>query len=145
MCFSFIHKFNASLIAALLLISIIESLQAQTLRPGDPVPLQMDNSQALAALQPDDQFTIRKALVSRVKDIAQLEGIQDNDLLGYGLVVGLKEQAMVDRDRPVKLSPTCWEGWASTFSPAKSPRITSRLSWSWRCCPHSCAPEPRLM
>ncbi len=34
---------------------------------------------------------------SRVKDVATIEGIRDNQLVGYGLVVGLGERATARR------------------------------------------------
>jgi len=34
---------------------------------------------------------------ARVKDIASIEGIRDNQLVGYGIVVGLAERATASR------------------------------------------------
>ena len=51
---------------------------------------------------------------SRVKDIAEFEGIRDNILVGYGLVVGLNGRAIHWRTHlsPNKASPRCWNGSA---------------------------------
>jgi flagellar P-ring protein precursor FlgI len=55
---------------------------------------------------------------ARLKDLVDIEGVRDNQLIGYGLVVGLagtgdKQQTFL----PTKVSPTCWNEWASSCPP----------------------------
>ena len=64
---------------------------------------------AMALVQP--QEAERR---SRIKDIATIEGIRDNQLVGYGIVVGLRVQETVRRPYfPRKRSSPHWNGWAS--------------------------------
>jgi hypothetical protein len=45
--------------------------------------------------------------LSRIKDLANVEGIRQNQLIGYGLVVGLT--IFLSRGNLCRL---CWSGWA---------------------------------
>ena len=55
-----------------------------------------------------------RAPAARLKDLVAVEGVRENQLIGYGLVVGLTGTG--DRSRPsspTRAWPTCWSAWAS--------------------------------
>ena len=55
-----------------------------------------------------------------IRDVATVEGVRDNSLIGYGLVVGLKGTG--DRQQTYftgKLSPAFWLAWACRFQPLR--------------------------
>ena len=67
----------------------------------------------------------------RIKDIADLEGVRDNQLVGYGLVVGLNGTGdKLDNDpSPANPWSACWSASASTRatrSPPWRPRTSPR-------------------
>lgn len=51
--------------------------------------LQVGCRVALAAILLSPGFTVPAAATSRIKDIAEFEGVRENQLVGYGIVVGL--------------------------------------------------------
>jgi hypothetical protein len=64
---------------------------------------------------------------SRIKDLASVEGVRENQLIGYGLVVGLNGtgDTSTTRRSPGNPSPPCWSASASTSAGRLS---TSRTS-----------------
>lgn len=55
--------------------------------------------------------------VARIKDLTTIEGIRDNQLIGYGLVVGLAGTGTSSRRfSRYRHWRTCCRGWASTSS-----------------------------
>ena len=68
---------------------------------------------------------------SRIKDIAAVEGVRSNQLVGYGLVVGLNGTGDSLRNCPFTRQSLegMTDGWASTFAgPTPTPR-TWPPSW----------------
>jgi flagellar basal body P-ring protein FlgI len=64
---------------------------------------------------------------SRIKDLANIEGVRQNQLIGYGLVVGLNGTGDTLNNIPfTKQSLTrCWNGSASTSAARHCARATS--------------------
>jgi flagellar basal body P-ring protein FlgI len=67
--------------------------------------------------------------MSRIKDLANIEGVRQNQLIGYGLVVGLNGtgDTLNNIRLPSSRCRRCWNGSASTsaalpYAPATSPR-----------------------
>lgn len=62
------------------------------------------------------------AQAERLKDIASIQGVRTNQLIGYGLVVGLSGSATRPRRRrsPCRPSTTCWRSSASRCRPTSA-------------------------
>ncbi len=52
------------------------------------------------------------AVPVRIKDLADFDGVRGNDLVGYGLVVGLdgSGDGMRNAPSPKRCWPACWNG-----------------------------------
>ena len=86
----------------------------------------------------------RPASARAVKDVATIEGIRDNQLVGYGLVVGTAghRRQFPDRLSRADTDLRAWSAWASRFRrPARTAPATCRSrtwlpsSWWPRCRP----------
>ncbi len=76
-----IQQFIIPIVLLGLLLPITAEAQQQ--------PPQQQAQQQAGAASPPGQWSQGQPVVSRVKDIASLEGAQENVLIGYGLVAGL--------------------------------------------------------
>ena len=58
---------------------------------------------------------------SRIKDLANVEGVRQNQLIGYGLVVGLNGtgDTLNNPRSPSSRCTRCWNGSASTSAPRR--------------------------
>ena len=71
---------------------------------------------ACAALLALALSAIPAGATSRIKDLANIEGVRQNQLVGYGLVVGLNGTGDSLNNIPFTRQSlqACWSGWAST-------------------------------
>ncbi len=82
------------------------------------------------------------AISSRIKDVASLQSGRENQLIGYGLVVGLQGSGDSLRSAPFtdqSMRAMLQNLGISTQAPSRTPR-TSQPSWSRPICPPSQAP-----
>ena len=66
----------------------------------------------------------------RLKELVTLEGVRDNQLMGYGLIVGLAGTG--DRRQTVFSAQSLtnfWSAWDSPWTPPPSRSRTPRLLW----------------
>ena len=70
---------------------------------------------------------IAAVAASRIKDLANVEGVRDNQLIGYGLVVGLNGtgDTINNSPSPSSRSRRCWNASASTSAARRSISRTS--------------------
>ena len=67
---------------------------------------------------------------SRIKDLANIEGVRQNQLIGYGLVVGLNGTGDTLNNIPfTAIAVRCSSAWASTSAAPTSAPATSPPSW----------------
>jgi len=64
---------------------------------------------------------------SRIKDLANIEGVRQNQLIGYGLVVGLNGtgDTLTTSPSPSSRCKRCWNGSASTSAARRCAPATS--------------------
>lgn len=62
------------------------------------------------------------AQAERLKDIASIQGVRTNQLIGYGLVVGLSGSGdqTTQTPSPCRPSTTCWRSSASRCRPTSA-------------------------
>ena len=72
-----------------------------------------------------------QAAPSRIKDLIDVEGVRENQLVGYGLVVGLNLQSMLNRlgVKPTDKGTTS-KNVAAVMVTAALPPFARRLRWT---------------
>src|SRR5262249_18633675 len=75
-------------LAAALVAAALSSAPVHAPRP-DPEVAAAPGAQRVATWNPKGDSGSRNGALSRIKDLANIEGVRQNQLIGYGLVVGL--------------------------------------------------------